>query len=70
VEGAPPRNQIPDSLLTLSQLLDRMEEGVKARHLVGGNDRFAEDDPDWSPPHSMVESALGAILNRPHEDQV
>jgi hypothetical protein len=68
VDNAPPRNQIPGRLLTLTQLLDRMEEGVKARHLVGGNDRFAEDDPNWSPPASLVESALGAVLSRSAEE--
>lgn len=69
VDDAPPRNQIPGRLLTLTQLLDRMEAGVKARHLVGGNDRLAEDDPDWSPPGSTVESALGAVLSRSIEER-
>lgn len=64
VEDAPPRNQMPRRLLTLTQLLDRMAEGVRHRHLVGGNDRFADDDPDWRPPESTVESALSAILNQ------
>jgi hypothetical protein len=45
-----------------------MEEGVKARHLVGGFDRFTEDDPDWSPPGSPLESALRAVLSRVTED--
>lgn len=67
VDSAPPRNQMPVSLLTLTQLLDHMEEGVKARHFVGGNDRFAEDDPDWNPPESPVESALRAVLSRTAE---
>jgi hypothetical protein len=64
VDEAPPRNQLPQTLFTLSELLDRLENGVKARHLVGGEDRFAEDAPDWSPPEAALESALASVLGQ------
>jgi len=62
VDLAPPRNQIPSELLTLHDLLNRMEAGVQERHLVGGDDRFAEDQVDWIPPASAAESALAQVL--------
>lgn len=62
VEDAPPRNQIPRRLITLTELLDQVEQGVQQRHLVGGDDRFAEDLPGWQPPGSALESALSEIL--------
>lgn len=62
VTEAPPRNQIPAQLLSLSELLERMEAGVQQRHLVGGDDRFAEDRTDWERPASAAESALAAVL--------
>jgi hypothetical protein len=48
--------------LTLHDLLNRMEAGVQERHLVGGDDRFAEDQADWIPPASAAESALAQVL--------
>jgi hypothetical protein len=66
VEEPPPRNQIPSHLLTLPELLDRIECGVQQRHLVGGEDRFAEDQEGWVPPESPVDSALAAVLKE-HE---
>ena len=68
VEDAPPRNQIPGRLLTLHGLLDRIESGVQERHLVGGDDRFADDQEGWLPPESPAESALAAVL-RAHENE-
>lgn len=69
VEEAPPRNQIPGRLLTLRELLDRVETGVQQRHLVGGDDRFADDQEDWTPPESPAESALASVLNRELPDR-
>lgn len=65
VEDAPPRNQIPGRLLTLQQMLLRIEAGVNERHLASGDDKFAADHRDWTPPHSAIESALSKILKDP-----
>lgn len=61
-QDAPRRNQIPGRLLSVHELLDRMVSGVNERHLVGGDDRFADDQEGWLPPESPAESALAAVL--------
>lgn len=61
VAEPPPRNQVPATLLSLDQVIDRLHSAAKERHLVGGSDRFAEDTPGWTPP-SEAESAIAAAL--------
>lgn len=62
VEDAPPRNQMPGRLLTLQQMLLRVEAGVAQRHLAGGNEKFAADRVEWTPPQSGVDSPLSEVL--------
>lgn len=64
VGDAPPRNQMPGRLLTLQQMLLRVEAAVSERHLAGGNDKFATDRRGWTPPLSAIESALSETLRR------
>jgi hypothetical protein len=62
VEDPPPRNQMPRRLLTLEQMLFRVEAGVSDRHLAGGDEKFAPDREEWPPAQSPIESALSEAL--------
>ncbi len=62
VMEAPPRNQMPLTLLTFDELISNLEGSVATRHAHGGLETYAEDDLEWSPPPSGAESALTRLL--------
>lgn len=53
VEQAPPRNQPPaiSGLLAIDEFVNSIEAQVTERHMgLNAEERYAADDPEWSPP--------------------
>jgi hypothetical protein len=61
VENAPPRNQPPTNTITLAELMDTMRGEVVVRNEgVAAEDRYAPDDPTWTPPAGTLPEGLEA----------
>jgi hypothetical protein len=61
VEDAPPRNQPPANTITLAQLVELMRGEVIVRNEgVAPEDRYAADDPSWTPPPGSLPEGLEA----------
>lgn len=58
-ENAPPRNQPPRQTLTLGQLIGSMHHSVTLRNEgVSPDERYAGDDPTWTPPAESLPVGL------------
>ena len=68
VAQAPPRNQPPRDTLSLDELVAVMVDEVSLRNGgARGDERFAADDPEWTPPPGSVPVA-DAVADAVGED--
>lgn len=67
VEQAPPKNQMPTATISLGELVTIMRTAVVFRNEgVAPEDRYAEADPNWTPPPGTLPE--GVELEAPLED--